>query len=885
MQRYAQPDWMDTSAYYVLRGVDFALHHWPVSLSAAAALVIVAVLPGTFGLVLALAAVGGGVFYEYRYLPPVPENLPGAEQDVPAGSPAGQPLAGNRLPAGVEFYPKKQPDPAAFDRIIGLEKAKEATRDALTAALDPEQQKKFQRYGIRPPRGLLLYGPPGTGKTSFARAAAEAFGTAFYVVNASSIISGYVGGTEENIRNLFGHAKSNRPSVVFFDEFDAIGQKRTGQSINSPSDLAINTLLACLDGFSGSDGVFVIAATNRPDTLDEALTRPGRFDIKVEIGNPDEKARLKLFELYLKDRPNSLSRDDLKYLARTTEGMSPAGIRAACDRAALFAAKENAAITRNHVQEALKDISGRGAQVNTRPVDEVLAELDAMPGLSGVKAQVRKLLALAEAQVKRREQHLPPLKQSLHMAFTGNPGTGKTTVARLIGELFAGLGLLNSGHLVTASKSDLVAGYVGQTSGAARKVIEKALDGVLFIDEAYELADQGFGSEAITELIQAMENQRDRLVVIVAGYSDVVEKLNKVNEGFKSRIGQIIAFDDYKADELAQIAALVAKGQGFSLNDSAMTAIVAHFKQVEGQIGKLGNGRYARNVVEKAISAAIERDPTASVITGADVAAAVGQAAVKTRSLDEIWAEIDGLVGLGSVKSFLREVEAIARANAARREKGLAPLKQSMHMCFLGNPGTGKTTVARLTGELLAAVGALPSGHLVETDRSGLVAAYVGQTAQKVREVVEKALGGVLFIDEAYSLARGGMNDFGAEALDTLIKAMEDCRDKLVVVLAGYTSEMQALFAMNPGLESRIAFTCEFPDYSPDELLQIARMEAQKQGFILMPEAESALLEHFRQTDTGSLGNGRYARKLMESAVRKAVLAGREGEIIAEDLS
>jgi SpoVK/Ycf46/Vps4 family AAA+-type ATPase len=187
-------------------------------------------------------------------------------------------------------------------------------------------------------------------------------------------------------------------------------------------------------------------------------------------------------------------------------------------------------------------------------------------------------------------------------------------------------------------------------------------------------------------------------------------------------------------------------------------------------------------------------------------------------------------------------------------------------------------------GELLAAVGALPSGHLVETDRSGLVAAYVGQTALKVREVVEKAMGGVLFVDEAYSLARGGMNDFGAEALDALIKAMEDQRDKLVVILTGYTSEMQALFAVNPGLESRIAFTCEFPDYVPEELLQIAKLEAKKQGFILTPEAESALLAHFNQVDIGAAGNGRYARKLVEAAVRKAILVGRDGEIIAEDL-
>lgn len=888
--RYVQPDWMDTSAYYVLRGTDFLLRHWPVSFAAVIGLLLSALLKTGFADAVAVLMVAGGAWYEYRILPPVPPDALSQPEGAPQGAPAGQPAAGNplanRMPAGVEFFARKEPDPSAFDRVIGLEKAKEATKDALVAALDPAKAEKYRAYGIKPPKGLLLYGLPGTGKTSFARAASEMFGTAFYVVNASSIISGYVGGTEENIRHLFSHAKAHKPAVIFFDEFDAIGQKRTGQSINSPSDLAINTLLAQLDGFSGSDGVFVVAATNRVDTLDEALTRPGRFDLKVEIGNPDEKARVKLFDLYLSGRPNGLDREDYKSLARYSDGMSPAGIRAACDRAALFASKTDEPIARQHVQDAIKDIAGRGAQVSARPAEEVLAELDAMPGLTGVKRQVRRLTALAEAQAQRKEQGLPLLKQSLHMAFTGNPGTGKTTVAKLVGELFAGLGLLNSGHLVTASKSDLVAGYIGQTSGAAKKKIDEAMDGVLFVDEAYELADQGFGSEAVTELIQGMENHRDRLVVIFAGYNDVVEKLNKVNEGMKSRIGQVIEFPDYQADELAQIAGLAAKGQGFALDAAAMTAILAHFRQVEGQIGKLGNGRYARNVVEKAVSAAIERDPAATAITAADVAAATGGAAVK-RMVEDIWAEINSLVGLGSVKAFLREVEAVAKANVIRREQGQPALKQSLHMCFLGNPGTGKTTVARLVGELLAAVGALPSGHMIEVDRSGLVAGWVGQTALKAQEVIERAMGGVLFVDEAYSLARGGgmQHDFGGEALDALVKGMEDHRDKLVVILAGYSKEMQDLFRLNSGLESRIAFTCEFPDYTPPELVRIARIEAGRQGFALGDGVEAALLEHFSGVDVGAAGNGRYARKLVEGAVRKAVLAGRVDALAVEDFS
>ncbi|MEW5763233.1 MAG: AAA family ATPase [Bacillota bacterium] len=275
-------------------------------------------------------------------------------------------------------------------------------------------------------------------------------------------------------------------------------------------------------------------------------------------------------------------------------------------------------------------------------------------------------------------------------------------------------------------------------------------------------------------------------------------------------------------------------------------------------------------------------DPELSFLREAlrERAGGAASGAARQRGLREVWAEIDSLVGLAPVKDALREVAALVIADRERRARGLPPLRQTLHMAFLGNPGTGKTTVARLAGELLAALGALPSGHLVETDRSGLVAGYVGQTALKVREAVQRAMGGVLFVDEAYSLARGGETDFGREALDALVKAMEDHRDRLCVVLAGYTGEMRELFRANPGLESRIAFTLEFPDYSPEELLEIARLYASKRGWKLTPDAEAALLERFREEAfrIGELGNGRFARNLVEAAERRAALRIARGE-------
>lgn len=249
--------------------------------------------------------------------------------------------------------------------------------------------------------------------------------------------------------------------------------------------------------------------------------------------------------------------------------------------------------------------------------------------------------------------------------------------------------------------------------------------------------------------------------------------------------------------------------------------------------------------------------------------------AVKKRGVEEVWREINSLIGLAPVKQALREIAALVVADRERRKQGLPPLKQTLHMAFLGSPGTGKTTVARLTGELLATLGALPSGHLVELDRSGLVGQYVGHTAEKVHEQVRRALGGVLFVDEAYSLARGSDDrDFGREAVDALVKDMEDYRDRLCVILAGYTTEMQKLFRVNPGLESRVAFVLNFPDYSPQELVEIAESYAGKRGWKLGPGVEERLLQTFTsdQCRIAELGNGRYARNIIEQAERKAAL-------------
>jgi hypothetical protein len=242
------------------------------------------------------------------------------------------------------------------------------------------------------------------------------------------------------------------------------------------------------------------------------------------------------------------------------------------------------------------------------------------------------------------------------------------------------------------------------------------------------------------------------------------------------------------------------------------------------------------------------------------------------RPLEELLAELDALVGLDRVKADVRQLINFLKVQKLREEQGLKSLPASRHLVFYGNPGTGKTTVARLVAQIYRTLGVLRRGHLVEADRAGLVAGYVGQTAMKVRDVTTKALGGVLFIDEAYTLATGGENDFGREAVETLLKMMEDHRDDLVVIVAGYTGLMQAFLDSNPGLRSRFNKHIHFDDYGVEQLVKIFKTFCQKADFKLTEGAEGELTSVFGvlcASRDETFGNARAARNLFEATLSK----------------
>jgi replication-associated recombination protein RarA len=505
----------------------------------------------------------------------------------------------------------------------------------------------------------------------------------------------------------------------------------------------------------------------------------------------------------------------------------------------------------------------------------VWARIERMPGLDGVKKHLAALRARLEADAILRAQDLVDAEPgSSHLVFTGNPGTGKTTVARLVGEMYRDLGLVSRGHVVEVGTADLVASFVGGTGPKTEAVVDRALDGVLFIDEAYQLSDQqsGFGQEAIDTLLRRMENDRHRIVVIVAGYPAKMEEFLAANPGLRSRfpVANVIEFDDYDPPTLRAIALARIRSLGVTVTpalEQDLGTVVSGMYRTRRP--GFGNARAIREISDEIVTRWAER-------TSPDVRAPADGADIPERlrvfldqeipDMSELLGELDAMIGLQPVKDTIRKLVAQIRLKQRRARGGtvVAP-----HMLFLGPPGTGKTTVARLAGELLRSLGLLVKGHVVEVGRVDLVAGYVGQTAIKTTERIEEALDGVLFIDEAYSLSAGrDGNDFGREAIDALNQQMENLRGRIAVIAAGYPGPMAQFLAANPGLGSRFTVRVEFPDYSGGELLQILDAMAAKDGYRLTSEASAKALAWFeaeRAARPESFGNGRAARGLLES--------------------
>jgi SpoVK/Ycf46/Vps4 family AAA+-type ATPase len=607
----------------------------------------------------------------------------------------------------------------------------------------------------------------------------------------------------------------------------------------------------------------------------EQQSRPGR------IGYPEDTELARL--IHLRRIREGLRISDWSELAAIARAMAAQSLEVSRwdGRLRLLASRgeplsSDTLRTRKWISTAVSDPGG------------VWKRLDDLPGLDGVKQHLEALRyqVQADTELARQGRAKDPEPGAYHLVFTGNPGTGKTTVARLVGEMYRELGVLRKGHTIEAGAGDLVGQYVGSTAGKTGNLVDRALDGVLFIDEAYQLSDQqsGFGQEAIDTLLARMENDRRRLVVIVAGYPAKMTEFLDANQGLRSRFPEsnVIEFADYDPPTLTKILLNRLSALGLRLTDELtdqITNSVAGLHRTRR--GGFGNARAMRELADelrtnwaKRVKGVVDEPADTE-----DLPARLrSHLAARIPDMSELLGELDAMIGLQPVKDTIRNL--VNQLNLRqRRGKGAVA---APHMLFLGPPGTGKTTVARMIGQIFHSLGLLVSGHVVEVGRKDLVGGYIGQTAIKTGECIERALDGVLFIDEAYSLARGDSRDFGQEAIDTLVQEMENRRSRMSVIAAGYPQPMTDFLATNPGLSSRFTVRVEFPDYSDRELLEILRSMAASEDYKLTASAERRALAWFARTrakNPNDFGNGREARGLL------ALMETRLGARMAADPS
>lgn len=505
-------------------------------------------------------------------------------------------------------------------------------------------------------------------------------------------------------------------------------------------------------------------------------------------------------------------------------------------------------------------------------------KLNALIGLNGIKESVKKIKAYALSN--KGSDAL-----NLHMCFYGNPGTGKTEVARIIAGILYENKILPSNKVIEVDRSDLVGEFVGTTAPKTMDVISRAMGGVLFIDEAYSLAPKDvkfdYGHEAVATLIKAMEDKRGKFCVILAGYKNQMQDMLSTNPGFKSRIQFELEFPNYSRDELQDITSLMLKNKNYTINDRALQKVL-DISDVKRREPNFANAREIRNILDGIIMCQNLRtlgtdDNEVGIadvnkyVEDSNIVLPMDNNSTQILTAEE---ELDQLIGLDSVKRMVKKIKAYAKKNKQEPDFNL-------HMCFCGNPGTGKTEVARIISSILYDAGVLPEAKLVETDSHGLIGKFVGETAPKTQEKIADAMGGVLFIDEAYGLSNSKQltQNYGDEAIEVLLKNMEDKRGKICVILAGYKQEMNELLSSNPGFKSRIQFTLDFPDYTREELGKIAVKFLEKKKYSIDALALELVLDitdYYRNDD--NFANARTIRNVLDQVIMNQNLRTEDDE-------
>lgn len=524
--------------------------------------------------------------------------------------------------------------------------------------------------------------------------------------------------------------------------------------------------------------------------------------------------------------------------------------------------------------------------------DEFLEGLNNLTGLGEIKEKLKEIrnfkeyLKIKDKYLKNVQKH----KDRFHFWFSGNPGTGKTKVALELGKILKNMGILSKGNVYSVGRNHLIGQFIGQTALKTAEAIDKARGGILFIDEAYSLFKgddyKDYGSEVIEILLSELSNGSGDLSIIVAGYPEEMNILKKSNPGLFSRFSYVFEFPDYNPNELLTIAKKKAKARCLIISKDAIKYLKSKIDDIyRTRENNFGNARFINYVIEKSEINLANR-------TSGDYGNEKIELILEAEDFKEVFKdfkrekyniEIDELLLIKSleelnrftgIKNIKTEIKELTKLLKYYQEEGIDYEKRnfSLHSVFKGNPGTGKTTVARVLSKIYKSLGVLEKGHIIECDRSSLVKGYIGQTAIQTNQMIERAMGGILFIDEAYSLTNKSERDFGIEAIEILLKRMEDSRGKFIVICAGYTDEMNSFLESNPGLKSRFDKVFVFQDYAEEELYEILisilsdyQLEIDKEEVI---STIKEIINKIYKSRDRHFGNAREIRKIAEQVVR-----------------
>ena len=795
------------------------------------------------------------------------------------------------------FVPKTEEEIfKELDHYIGLQSVKDEIR-AIVSNVKERRKKGMTEKLLKD--HYLFTGNPGTGKTTFARKFGEilnAIGALptgqFVEISAKELIGNHVGDTELNVKTTVDKAMGG---VLFIDEAYAFATNGGG---GFGMD-AVNTLLPILENRKGEFVCILAGYTKDMDKLvrmNEGIKSRCNVTIEFPDYNPKELEQLFRMMLTRNDEDTTFTLD-----ARADEMLPKVFERMYLRRTDTFG---NAREVRNLFDLALKrhrlrkqqpdfienqfnyaDIVGE-ADTKEISVDDVMKELDGFVGMKSVKEAIRRIAH--EISIQKQLIEMGEAAEGLtkyNFILTGNPGTGKSTVARTFGRIFKALGVTSTDRVIEKKPEKIISKYKGESAEKMNDAINEAMGGVLFLDEAYDLdpmdaagqSTSSEGSDAVRTLMTRMEDEAGKFVVICAGYPRQMADFMNSNSGLRRRFSHTIHIEDYTAEELLQIYESAAKSKKYNFTFADESVRMKALKMFQNMVAmkddKFGNaGEAMKKVAETKtnINNRISSLPfdqwTPEVLHTAFLEDIPFEEPEKV-SIDECLQELNQLIGLGGVKASLTKLAyTINNEIESARVENRRPEIPLGHYLFLGNPGTGKTTVARLMGKILYSMGALPSPNVVEVGKANLVGRYVGDTEAITSHMIDSAMGGILFIDEAYQLAS---DQFGRSALETLVARLENDRGKFVCIAAGYSFEMQQFLAENSGFESRFPKQNRivFDDYSPQELFDIFMIHARKGGYTLDPMAENAVrgkLTMMYNTRGRTFGNGREARNLFD---------------------